>query len=65
MKRLTKGTIVTAIRTISSSLPVQTSVRLTIMSGSSRVSRWMGRTVTSTSTTRMTASADASPTWRA
>ena len=64
VNRLTNGTIVTTISTMSRSRPVQTSVRPTITPCSSRVSRWMGRTAMSTRTMSTTASADARPTWR-
>ena len=42
VNRLTNGTIVTTMSTMSSSRPVQASVRPTITLDSSRVSRWMG-----------------------
>ncbi len=61
VKRLTNGTIVTTMSTMSRSRPVQTSRAADDHAGSSRVSRWMGRTATRTRTTRTTASADARP----
>ncbi len=64
VNRLTNGTMVTTMSTRSSVLPVNASRASDDHAGSSRVSRWMGSTVSSTSTMRTTASAEASPTWR-
>ena len=64
MNRLRKGTIVTIMSTMSSDPAGPGLAATDDHAGSSRVSRWMGRTVMSTRTMSSTASAEATPTWR-